>query len=510
MAKSPIYPSPSVKQCIGEKAIDSAQAKAILGWQEETDAKVSCLLKDRNGKRIRCEHNVTNRPLYRSNYEALVQEILRGNWRYNMEPIIIDEMGQVLNGQHQLIAVVLATQDWEADRDKWPAIKRVAIDKLICFGADGSDEAVNTMDTCKPRTLADVIYRAPFFRKYDEADHKALAKMANHAVNCLWDRTGACINPYAPRQTHAESISFIERHNRLLEAVVAIHEENEENRIKRFIGAGYAAGLLYLMGTSTSNQTAYHADETPTEATLDFKLWDIAVGFWVALADDDRRLSAVRETLAKIVNDDADSLQSRYSVLVSAWNLYVANKPITVEAIYPKYETDADGFRKLVDFPSVGGIDYGNVRDTTEPLYTDPTPAEIANRAEAVNGDRKPAKKVTSKTAKKKPVKKTTPKTTPKTAKTAKTAKKKATKKVAKKAKKTPAKKAKKATKKKAPLLVGSLKWVCCDGEEPWAGRVVDVLGKNVKLKIEVGHLGAGTVRAALLSDLHDEQPTAE
>src|SRR5690606_8050237 len=122
----------------------------------------------------RCHNNIRNRDIDKIKVSELVQEILRGHWVMNCESLIIGVTGIVLNGQHTLIALVLATQQWEEVgkdsqiREVWP--NKPTIDKLIVFGASEEDKVVNTMDTAKPRSLGDVIFRSDYFADAKRAD----------------------------------------------------------------------------------------------------------------------------------------------------------------------------------------------------------------------------------------------------------------------------------------------------------------------------------------------------
>jgi hypothetical protein len=215
-----LYETPYLELASGDKAITVEYAKKLLGWTVEDDKEkfnANYLLKDFSGKKVRCSNNVTNRPLYMAVVKVLIQEILRKRWRLNGESLIIGSTGLILNGQHTLIALILAGQQWEKDPeacDQWTT--EPTIDKAIVFGIDESDMTVNTMDTCKPRSLADVIYRSEFFSGIKAGDRQACARIADYAVRILWHRTGAGLDAFAPRRTHAESLDFIARHPRLL------------------------------------------------------------------------------------------------------------------------------------------------------------------------------------------------------------------------------------------------------------------------------------------------------
>lgn len=478
-----LYPKPSVKLYGGDKPpIDQTLARKLLGWEEEGEEKFGkdFLLKDKQGKKIRCHNNVKNRPLYKANLEKLTQEILNGRWEYNGETIIVGETGLVLNGQHSLIALILACQEWPSQSEEYSHLAfswkvEPTIDKLVAFGVSEKDKVVNTMDTCKPRSLSDVIYRSKYFSDMQTGDRGKVAKMTEFAVELLWHRTGASLNAFAPRRTHSESLDFIERHPRILACVKHVFEENgKEKRIVSYTSPGYAAGLLFLMACSKTLPEKYK--ESQDGSVLDFSRYDSACDFWVMLAGSDPKVSAVKKTLVKLASTDRVSRQIRWAVLCKAWNLYIEDKPITEAGLKLKYREDRDGFKHLDELPVVDGIDIGDPNEIDERHIKapDPNPQEIEERKAKAIAERKTTKK--------------------------KSAKKKVTE------EKAPPKKKKKAQK----LQVGSRRWVSSSGKEPWRGRVMELSLTHAELLILSGFLGSGNRETVPLESLSIAQPTVK
>jgi hypothetical protein len=269
----------------------------------------------------------------------------------------------VLNGQHQLIALVLAVQEWEKHPGKWKDYwqEEPTIDKLIVMGVSEDDDTVNTMDTARPRSLADVLYRSEFFRTKPKRERMEAARALSYAVKVLWHRTRADLNAFAPRRTHAESLDLIARHPRLIECVAFTVAEKES--LTPLYSVGCAAGLLYLMAVSDTDPKQYEDSENPNESALDFSRWDQAQDFFVELSNNAERMAPVRNAIARLVQDGRASFETRTAILVKAWNLYVADKPITDKLIALRYTTDDDGIAHLTDHPRVGGIDLGSSAD---------------------------------------------------------------------------------------------------------------------------------------------------
>ncbi len=468
------YPTPACKMYgSNEPPITVELAKTLLGWQEEgkDDFGSDFLLRDSLGTKIRCTNNVTNRELYKAVLATLTQEHLNNRWQLNGEPIIIGRTGLILNGQHTLISLILAAQEWEADKDKWSDLwlKEPTMKKLVVFGISEEDTVVNTMDTCKPRSLANVIYRSAFFVDMNHQDRKQISKITEHAIKLLWHRLGESLNAFAPRKTHAESLDFIARHPKLLQCIKHIFEESESKHIQRCVSPGYAAGLLYLMATSVTDPKEYR--ETRIESSLDFSRYDKACDFWVLIAGNANEISAIRKIRSKMVDAEWDTPLHRVAVVIKAWNLYAQAKPITEVGIKLKYTEDDEGYRKLSELPITDGIDIGDPNEIDESHVgaKDPTHNEIDDRKKAEISKRKATTKTTEKPSLSK-------------------------KKVAKKG-------------KAQKLMVGSVRWVCSSGKEPWQGRVVELNLKAARMLVLQGFPGSGNTVLAQLADLQKAQP---
>jgi hypothetical protein len=369
-----LYEKVKVEVRTGDNAIKASTAKKLLGWTEETEKgqfKGSHLPIPGDVK-VQTANNDTNRPLYMSVITVLMQEILQGRWVLNGEPIIIGKTGRVLNGQHTLIALILAVLAWEENPDHYPAWpSEPTIDKLIVYGIDETDSTVNTMDTCKPRSLSDVIYRAHYFKGIQASAQRKVASLLEKAIQFNWKRSGTHENAFAPIRTHSEAIAFLDRHPKLLACVRHIYEEdNNENKIGRYFHRGYAAGAMYLMGSCNSDPHAYYLSDTPNEKALDWKYWEKAEKFFVELASlpDNKTLKAVHDYITKKAEEGADSNDLRFAVLAKAWNAYKDDKPITAKTVDLQF-VSVDGRSELAEAVLFGGIDVGDegVPEPVEP-----------------------------------------------------------------------------------------------------------------------------------------------
>lgn len=370
-----LYDKANVSLAISErgKALTAEQSKKLIGWHEETDtikfdqANPHDLIDARSNK-IQLLNNVRNRQIYKTVHETLKQEILRHRWQFNGETIIIGKTGLVLNGQHTLIALILAVQEWIDHPEFYPDWQEEpTIDKAIIFGIDECDLVVNTMDTCKPRSLADVIFRSEYFKDVRVGERKQLSRITDYAIRVLWHRTGATHDAFAPatRRTHAESLDFLARHPRVLECVKHIWAENgTTNQIGRTINPGAAAGMMYLMATARTERendekTGYTDVKSPTEELLDFSLFGKAGDFWVHLAKGTDVLLALRRSVGVFLEEGGAGLALRCALVAKAWNAYSAGEEVTEETLYLEFKDDDYGNPQLDETPIVGGIDIG-------------------------------------------------------------------------------------------------------------------------------------------------------
>jgi hypothetical protein len=367
--KDYLYERVSIKLHDGERdpLLTADDAKRLLGWQEETAenkfGKVYTLV-DSYGKKIRCVNNPANRPFRPANANMVRQEILRKKWKLNLESMIIGKTGICISCQHRLIGLVLASQEWQLHKKKYPEWEsEPTMACLIAFGCDESDDVVNTIDTGVPRSLADVIYRTGYFNKYSDGQREQISKYLEYAVKFLWERTGAVWNPFSPFRTHAESLSFIERHPRIIDCVNHIYVENggSKKRISEYLPLGYAAGLLYVMGSYKTHTEDYQAMEKPDESVIDWSAWELATDFWVNFAGHHKQMSKLYHVLGQLSVDGAGgSRHEKVATIIKAWHCVTAKNPIVAKSIALTYVTDSDGIRKLIDIPLLGGIDNPN------------------------------------------------------------------------------------------------------------------------------------------------------
>jgi len=363
-----IYPEVEVKRFVKDEALTVSQAREFMGFREAKD-KEPYLLKgfNENGEvvKITCDYNCRNRPFYPSVYQTLKQAILNKQWEFNGETAIIGKTGLVLDGQHTFMALIQAEYERQFGDGKyhWAEIwkKPITIDKIVVLGISEEDDVVNTINTAKPRSLADVLFRSEFFTSLAPDARNMVARICAQAIGFLWVRTGRVNDIYSGRRCHSESVSFLRHHPKLMDAVRHIFEEDAEKAISNLIPASIAAGLLYLMGSCSSNIDDYtHADE-PGDSALDFRHWDKAEEFWVLLGSKDDGMKAVRDALAALVSaEETMGVLNRVAVVIKAWEHYVQGHEINRSDLKLKFvDHENIGVPILASHPTVGGIDLG-------------------------------------------------------------------------------------------------------------------------------------------------------
>ncbi len=449
-----LYPEVEVRLCLDDDPVTEAQAEFLLGW-EETEEQVGSMLKDEYGRFIRTLKNNSNRPLTMGDIRSLMSDILGGKWNFNGESMIFGKCGICLSSQHRLIALKLACQKWRIDllasikeatelrcpiKYRWPfwKDKEPFITSVLVFGVEEIDEVINTLDTGRGRSYSDAVYRCAELKHLPPKDRKSCARMLDHAIRLLWERTGAGLGGYSKKVTHADRMDFWHRHPGVLRAVGHIFETNKEGNLSKLLGPGYLSGMLYLMAASATPATVpdpanpdrlldhpYRVATPPDESMVDLSRFDAACEFITAAAKGE--IKPYTDAINTMMNSPYGiNTDERLDLLINAWNAYIEGDEVNLTNLgleMQEYRTidgktsemlcligsqiDTQHGQRLMletEHPVVGGIDLGHIEWVDEskiaevaPGVKDPTKAELAVRKKEVQTASKKKEKVKSK-----------------------------------------------------------------------------------------------------------------
>jgi hypothetical protein len=390
----PLHPKLRAEFRLGAKALTAAQARTLLGWEEEptgADWGEDFLFRNLSAVKVRFARNARNRPFKEGHAKALCYDILNRNWAdsrnkgdgpdtteeptLNGESVIIGRHGNVLSAQHRLAALVMAEAEWASQphwKEKWPD-GPPSIECLIVYGVDESPRTTRTLDNVRARDLADVLYSdEKVFGAMSPRERETMTKLIDNCVKALWERTGARDDAWSPYRTHSESLDFVARHKRLLRCVKHIHTENTRQkdedgalgpwRIGQFVPAGRAAALMFLMASSGTEGDVYWSlsVEERNERLLKWGHWDRAVQYWEDLAAG--RLPQVPQALAILGGEEGQyelKVDEKIAVVCKSWPYYRDEESFKAEDIVPETRPRSGGGRELAEVTDVGGIDQG-------------------------------------------------------------------------------------------------------------------------------------------------------
>jgi len=70
-----------------------------------------------------CRNNRTNRPFFPQLSKECKDTILQGRYQLNGEPIILDWNNSILSGQHRLMGLCWAIEEWQKDPSRYKCWK---------------------------------------------------------------------------------------------------------------------------------------------------------------------------------------------------------------------------------------------------------------------------------------------------------------------------------------------------------------------------------------------------
>lgn len=420
------YKKRTTYEFMGQKSFSVQQAMDYLGWTQLGDVK-GRMLQDVKGNSIQLYNNRGNRPIDEGWVKTLAQIILNKQWEMNWQPILISKYGNVVSGQHRMIALVFAEQMRTDPKQAahWKEVgwtKPVTIDVLLIEGTEEGGNFTRTVDYTRPRSDSDILYcdRDFFTKNQGSKERELLCRVAGNAIRFLWDRTGRNKATYSSKFTPTELVDWFRSHPSLEDVVKTVESNNTASKgnLAYFLPLGKMSAMTYLMAASTSDPDAY--DHTEKSLALDQKLstgdtgrkgeifetvLERACGFinninsktdrtialerWI----EKRHQEAVAAGVTTGITED-----EKLCAVAKAWNRFLhlqSSEKLTVGEVKLKYVLD-DGKLHLEEHPRVSGgegmgIDFGGSKqrdDLTstnpEPEVGDPDPDDLAAAAAKV------------------------------------------------------------------------------------------------------------------------------
>lgn len=230
--------------------------------------------------------NNSNRPMSKGVAKLYANEMLRGQWKCNGEPLIfsIDEEGNehLISGQHRLQGLIFAQQEVEKGED-WP-VAQTEWDTVIISGVP--HDTADTVDTGKTRTHSDVLFRDPYVdsiipETWNEtvASRKLWTKTLAGAARLVWLIDGGAVVSSAPKFLISEMLSFIQNtHTELHKFVTMVLDANSADAGNKGLKMSlpYLAALSYVASIDTE-YAEVTIDETVADK-IDTFLNALAVG----------------------------------------------------------------------------------------------------------------------------------------------------------------------------------------------------------------------------------------
>lgn len=411
------YPEIKIVRHTDDKELTVVQAKKILGWVAESDPEVKELFgdnyhfKDANGVKVRLENCETNRPLRLTLAKEYSNEMLRNKWRFNGESITIDCKANVQSGQHRLVGFVLAEQVRTKNPGLWKEYGtkgELTLPCLLVYGISDDDDVVDTIDLGQKRSLGDVLFRNREFTKVGDDEQKSLSNTLAGAIRLCWLCTGGKTVASAPKLSHSVALDFLSKHGELkdhegrglLEAVdfVTSEDAGAEKHIRTYLSLPYAAGLMYLFGTSKTDTKKYDAEGIKA---IDTSNWEKAEEFFRRLATGadlgkGHPILVLRNFLSAQSNESGADRDDTVIAVKKAWRAFVEGRTLTgIKELKTEYVKDPKTEKRKAVMVYVGGLDVERVVQV--PVEDPQTKTPAKDGANPAKAGKKAAKKAAKK-----------------------------------------------------------------------------------------------------------------
>jgi hypothetical protein len=216
--------------------LDTLFSKAAKPQTTNIKTKVACITP---AFALAClkDFNNSNRPMSQGVAKLYANEMLRGQWKCNGEPIIFsidnNDVEHLISGQHRLQGLVLAQQALEKE-EVWPDAQ-TEWDAVIVYGVP--HDTADTVDTGKTRTHSDVLFRDPWIdtvipESWNDkiSRRKTWTKTLAGAARLVWLIEGGAVVSSAPKFLISEMLDFLQnKHINLCEFVTMVLDANDSD-----------------------------------------------------------------------------------------------------------------------------------------------------------------------------------------------------------------------------------------------------------------------------------------
>lgn len=230
------------------------------------------------------EHlNNSNRPMSKALAKLYANEMLRGKWQCNGEPIIfseeLDTTEHLISGQHRLQALILADQAIQLG-EEWPSAQ-LEWDTVIVYGVD--HQTADTVDTGKHRSHADVLFRDGWVDSIIPEEwgatikgRRTWTKTLAGAARLVWLIEGGAVVSDAPKFLISEMQDFVQRHSLLTEFVTMVLDANDGDGGNKGLKMSlpYIAALCYVACVEETVITSEEDEEGYDGLTVNDELKD--------------------------------------------------------------------------------------------------------------------------------------------------------------------------------------------------------------------------------------------
>ncbi len=253
-------------------------------------------------------HNTCNRPLIQTTVDDYVQQMKKGKWRLNGEPIIFSKTNVILDGQHRLWAVVESGVTIKCD---------------VRYGIE--DDTFPTMNTGRGRQASDVLAISGI------ENYTHIAAMVKFIINFKNGHIDQATRSYSKgfdKITNEMVREFAEKHNKSLQESRVYGYKNNDKIVKQT----QLASLHYIF-------------KKLKDAENDANEFCGRVGDGVSLSKD-----SPMYVLRKILRADNENKKNkmtsnhRVALICKAWNLYRKGSKSTRLTV----DTIKEGFPKPI------------------------------------------------------------------------------------------------------------------------------------------------------------------